>query len=204
MTVAGDSAMMGVRRGRAKHTIIRGGARRPQGREPVQRHRHPGNFPLPRRSAARQSAIPALPPMSATPPEPEIPADAPPPVAPWVSTQHEMETAARPSRTRVFRLRMKSGHVRIAAVTYFHARCDQRHRHPRRAPLPRATELAGRVRPARRQDPALRRTHLHQPPRQCAAVPRAGDDHRRRQAPRRRPARARRARSWPTRRAWGS
>ena len=57
--------------------------------------------------------------MSETPPVPEIPADAPPAVAPWVSTQYEMETAARPGRTRVFRLRMKSGHVRVAAVTYF-------------------------------------------------------------------------------------
>ncbi|MDP9126201.1 MAG: hypothetical protein M3N82_16670 [Pseudomonadota bacterium] len=57
--------------------------------------------------------------MSETPPVPEIPADAPPAVAPWVSTQHEMETAARPGRTRVFRLRMKSGHVRVAGVTYF-------------------------------------------------------------------------------------
>ena len=59
--------------------------------------------------------------MPDTLPSPEIPADAPPAVAPWVSTQHEMETAARPGRTRVFRLRMKSGHVRIAGVTYFHA-----------------------------------------------------------------------------------
>ena len=59
--------------------------------------------------------------MSDTPSPPDIPADAPPAVAPWVSTQHEMETAARPGRTRLFRLRMKSGHVRIAAVTYFHA-----------------------------------------------------------------------------------
>ena len=57
--------------------------------------------------------------MTAQPPEPEVPADAPPAVAPWISTQHEMETAARPGRTRVFRLRMKSGHVRVAAVTYF-------------------------------------------------------------------------------------
>ena len=57
--------------------------------------------------------------MSETPPVPEIPADAPPAVAPWVSTQHEMETAARPGRTRMFRLRMKSGHVRVAGVTYF-------------------------------------------------------------------------------------
>ena len=62
--------------------------------------------------------------MSATPPapaEPDLPADAPPAVAPWVSTQHEMESAARPGRTRVFRVRMKSGHVRIAGVTYFHS-----------------------------------------------------------------------------------
>ena len=59
--------------------------------------------------------------MSDSPPVPEIPADAPPAVAPWVSTQHDMETAARPARTRVFRLRMKSGHVRVAGVTYFHA-----------------------------------------------------------------------------------
>jgi hypothetical protein len=55
------------------------------------------------------------------PAEPDFPADTPPAVAPWVSTQHEMETAARPERTRVFRLRMKSGHVRVAGVTYFHA-----------------------------------------------------------------------------------
>ncbi len=52
---------------------------------------------------------------------PDIPADAPPAVAPWVSTQHEMETAARPTRTRLFRLRMPSGHVRVAGVTYFRA-----------------------------------------------------------------------------------
>src|SRR5471032_3013498 len=55
------------------------------------------------------------------PSTPELPADAPPAVAPWVSTQHEMETAARPGRTRVFRLRMSSGHVRVAGVTYFHS-----------------------------------------------------------------------------------
>jgi len=59
--------------------------------------------------------------MTETPSAPEIPTDAPPAVAPWVSTQHEMETAARPGRTRVFRVRMKTGHVRIASVTYFHA-----------------------------------------------------------------------------------
>ena len=54
-------------------------------------------------------------------PSPDTPADAPPAVAPWVSTQHAMETAARPVRTRVFRLRMPSGHVRVAGVTYFHS-----------------------------------------------------------------------------------
>ena len=59
--------------------------------------------------------------MPDTPPLPEIPADAPPAVAPWVSTQTEMEAAARPGRTRVFRVRMKSGHVRVAGVTYFNS-----------------------------------------------------------------------------------
>jgi hypothetical protein len=59
--------------------------------------------------------------MPDTPPAPKIPAEAPPSAAPWVSTQHEMETAARPERTRVFRVRMKSGHVRVAGVTYFHS-----------------------------------------------------------------------------------
>jgi hypothetical protein len=59
--------------------------------------------------------------MSQIPPEPDVPADAPPAVAPWVSTQFEMEQAARPQRMRMFRLRMKTGHVRVAGVTYFHA-----------------------------------------------------------------------------------
>ena len=59
--------------------------------------------------------------MTDSPSAPEIPADAPPAVAPWVSTQHEMESAARAGRTRVFRLRMKTGHVRIASVAYFYA-----------------------------------------------------------------------------------
>ncbi len=59
--------------------------------------------------------------MTESPSAPEIPADAPPAVAPWVSTQHEMETAARPGRTRVFRVRMKTGHVRVAGVTYYQA-----------------------------------------------------------------------------------
>jgi hypothetical protein len=59
--------------------------------------------------------------MPDTPPLPEIPADAPPASAPWVSTQTEMEAAARPGRTRVFRVRMKSGHVRVAGVTYFNS-----------------------------------------------------------------------------------
>ena len=77
--------------------------------------------------------------MTDTPPPPETPADAPPAVAPWVSTQHEMETAARPARTRMFRLRMPSGHVRVADVTYFHAvessRTDSRVEHLYRVQL---------------------------------------------------------------------
>ena len=59
--------------------------------------------------------------MSDTPSETEIPADAAPTAAPWVSTQHEMESAARPQRTRLFRIRMKSGHVRVAGVSYHEA-----------------------------------------------------------------------------------
>jgi hypothetical protein len=77
--------------------------------------------------------------MSDTSATPELPADAPPAVAPWVSTQHEMEQAARPARTRVFRLRMPSGHVRVAGVTYFHAveesRTDSRVEHLYRVQL---------------------------------------------------------------------
>ena len=77
---------------------------------------------MPPRASARQwTHFDFVAVMSETPPVPEIPADAPPAVAPWVSTQHDMETSARPGRTRVFRLRMKSGHVRVAGVTYFHA-----------------------------------------------------------------------------------
>ena len=59
--------------------------------------------------------------MSDQPPEPDLPAGAPPSSAPWISSQHEMEAAARPGRTRLFRMRMRSGHVRVAAVTYFHS-----------------------------------------------------------------------------------
>ena len=44
-----------------------------------------------------------------------------PPSVPWVSTQHEMEAGARPIRTRMFRLRMKSGTWRIASVHYLEA-----------------------------------------------------------------------------------
>ena len=73
-------------------------------------------------AAAQSGARRPLPVMPDTPPAPEIPADAPPAVAPWVSTQHEMETAARPERTRVFRLRMKTGHVRVAGITYFQSK----------------------------------------------------------------------------------
>lgn len=72
---------------------------------------HNGSSPFP-------SAMPDLP---TAPPTPELPADAPPSSAPWVSTQTEMEAAARPQRTRVFRVRMRTGHVRVAGVTYFHA-----------------------------------------------------------------------------------
>jgi hypothetical protein len=59
--------------------------------------------------------------MTDTPVEPAAPAGAPPSSAPWVSTQHEMERRSRPLHTRVFRLRMKTGHVRVAGVTYFHS-----------------------------------------------------------------------------------
>ena len=62
-----------------------------------------------------------MPDLPSAPPAPDIPADAPPSSAPWISTQTEMEAAARPQRTRVFRVRMKTGHVRVAGVTYFHA-----------------------------------------------------------------------------------
>ncbi|MFL6680187.1 MAG: hypothetical protein ACJ8IK_17775 [Burkholderiaceae bacterium] len=62
--------------------------------------------------------MPDLPP---APPPADLPADAPPSSAPWVSTQTEMETAARAQRTRVFRVRMRTGHLRVAGVTYFHA-----------------------------------------------------------------------------------
>jgi len=64
---------------------------------------------------------PPAPPESSSPATLDLPVDAPSAAAPWVSTQHEMEAAARPARTRLFRLRMKSGHVRVASVTYFHA-----------------------------------------------------------------------------------
>ncbi len=77
--------------------------------------------------------------MSDLPPEPELPADAPPSSAPWLSTQHEMETAARVGRTRLFRMRMKSGHVRVAAVTYHestaHGESDSRVEHLYRVQL---------------------------------------------------------------------
>ncbi len=57
--------------------------------------------------------------MSDTPVQPDVPTGAPPSSAPWVSTQHQMERAGRPVRTRVFRVRMRTGHVRIAGVTFF-------------------------------------------------------------------------------------
>jgi hypothetical protein len=76
---------------------------------------------------------------TSSPAESDPPADAPPAAAPWVSTQTEMEAAARAGRTRVFRMRMKSGHVRIASVSYFHAtvvnRTDTRVEHLYRVQL---------------------------------------------------------------------
>jgi hypothetical protein len=59
--------------------------------------------------------------MSDSLPEQPAPADAPPAVAPWVSTQHAMESDARPQRTRLFRMRTRNGMVRVAGVTYFQA-----------------------------------------------------------------------------------
>jgi hypothetical protein len=59
--------------------------------------------------------------MSDSQPDETSPADEPPAVAPWVSTQHEMESDARPQRTRLFRMRTRSGLVRVAGVTYFQA-----------------------------------------------------------------------------------
>jgi len=59
--------------------------------------------------------------MSDSPPDDPSPADAPPTSAPWVSTQHEMESDARLQRTRLFRMRTRSGLVRVAGVAYFQA-----------------------------------------------------------------------------------
>jgi hypothetical protein len=44
---------------------------------------------------------------------------APPP--PWLSTQNEMEDAARPVRTRLVKVRMRAGVYRVAQVTSLHA-----------------------------------------------------------------------------------
>ena len=44
---------------------------------------------------------------------------APPP--PWLSTQHEMEDAARPVRTRLVKVRMRPGVYRVAQATCLHA-----------------------------------------------------------------------------------
>lgn len=51
-------------------------------------------------------------------PDNEIAPGTAPASVPWVGTQHQMETAARPVRTRLFRIRMKTGAWRIANVTY--------------------------------------------------------------------------------------
>jgi len=45
-----------------------------------------------------------------------------PPAAPqWVSTQHEMEGAAKPRRTRLVRVKMKDGALRIGCATYLYS-----------------------------------------------------------------------------------
>ena len=52
-----------------------------------------------------------------TPDHETVPSPAPASV-PWISTQHQMETAARPVRTRLFKIRMKAGTWRVASVNY--------------------------------------------------------------------------------------
>lgn len=51
----------------------------------------------------------------------DLETSAPPPPTPWISTQHEMESSARPGRTRFVRIRLRSGVQRIASVTYYYA-----------------------------------------------------------------------------------
>jgi hypothetical protein len=50
-----------------------------------------------------------------------IPEAAPPAVPQWISTQHEMEVSAKPLRTRIVRVKMKNGALRIACATYLHS-----------------------------------------------------------------------------------
>lgn len=54
------------------------------------------------------------------PAEPPAPAPTPPASGgvPWISTQHEMESGARPGRSRFVRVRIRPGVHRIAHVTY--------------------------------------------------------------------------------------
>lgn len=57
--------------------------------------------------------------MSSIPESPPPSSAAPPP--PWLSTQHEMEDAARPVRTRLVKVRMRPGVYRVAQATCLHA-----------------------------------------------------------------------------------
>ncbi|MET0384066.1 MAG: hypothetical protein ABW032_11650 [Burkholderiaceae bacterium] len=54
---------------------------------------------------------------------PDSPGLTPPPV-PWLSTQHEMEAAALPVRTRLVKVRMRPGVHRVAQATCLHAAVD--------------------------------------------------------------------------------
>lgn len=58
------------------------------------------------------------PPMSSLP-ESDPPSPGTPP--PWLSTQYEMEDAARPVRTRLVKVRMRPGVYRVAQATCLHA-----------------------------------------------------------------------------------
>ncbi|MGN6525742.1 MAG: hypothetical protein ACTHL8_05085 [Burkholderiaceae bacterium] len=99
--------------------------------------------------------------MSTSPEPADTSPAAPPP--PWLSTQHEMEEAARPVRTRLARVRMRPGVYRIAQATCLHAvvqsTTDARREHLYRVTLEwlaefdtqtgRAEKLADRATPGR-------------------------------------------------------
>jgi hypothetical protein len=48
----------------------------------------------------------------------EIAPGAAPAPAPWISTQHEMQTSARPVRSRIVKVKLTNGAWRLASVTY--------------------------------------------------------------------------------------